>query len=142
MDACLLKCHFKRVRLLYEIAISYLQLKRLCTSLPAAGQSRTVVQSHHYGTLCEQLRQCAASWKKVAEGLRFHKYEISNIAADPMKIAEGAPESYMDAVISGWLDWGPGDVRGSEDVATLEALRVAVIRAGFVKVAGTLTLNS
>ena len=58
-----------------------------------------------------------------------------------MNIAEGT-SSYMDAVISEWLNWGPGDERGSEDVATLEALREALRRANFGKVAGTLTLES
>ena len=70
--------------------------------------------------------------------MRFHDYEIENIASDLTKLV-GSPGSYMDAVLSEWLNWGAGDERGSEDVATLEALREAVRRAGIGN--ATLTLN-
>ena len=117
-----------------------LQISLGPTSLPAAGQSRTVVDSRHYGALCEQLRPCVAGWRKIAEGLRFHNYEIENIGSDLTKLV-GSPGSYMDAVLSEWLNWGPGDKRGTKDLATLEALKEALNRADFGRVAGTLKLN-
>ena len=33
-------------------------------------------------------------------------------------------------MLSSWLQWAPGDARGSTDYATMEALRRAVNRAG------------
>ena len=57
-----------------------------------------------------------------------------------MKIM-GAPVSYMDAVLSVWMEKGPGDDRGSTDVATLEELVLAVRRANCGRIAQTLTLT-
>jgi hypothetical protein len=37
----------------------------------------------------------------------------------------------MDGVIEKWSHWAPRDARGSEDYATLEALRTTVNKAGF-----------
>ena len=73
--------------------------------------------------------------------MRFHDYEIENIASDLTKLV-GSPGSYMDAVLSEWLNWGPGDERGSKDLATLEALKEALNRAGYGRAAGTLKLSS
>ena len=108
-------------------------------SFPCVAQ-RTLVESRHYGILCQQLRPCAAKWREIAQGLRFHPGEIDNIQADPMKMM-GAPVSYMDAVLKVWMEKGPGDDRGSTDVATLEELVLAVRRANCGRIAQTLTLT-
>ena len=42
-----------------------------------------------------------------------------------------APGSFMDGMIDRWSQWAPGDARGSEDYATLEALIIAVDKAGY-----------
>jgi hypothetical protein len=42
-------------------------------------------------------------------------------------------------MIGDWLEWAPGDARGSEDYATLEHLQIAVSEAGFGVVASKLT---
>lgn len=101
---------------------------------------RTLIEDRHYGTLCEQLRPCAAKWDDIAKGLKFKGYEIGNIRADPMKLIN-APGSYLDAVLATWPLWAPGDKRGTEDNATLEALKSAVDSAGFGKIAKELTLK-
>ncbi len=38
--------------------------------------------------------------------------------------------NYIFDVIEFWLQWAPGDGRGSEDVATLEALQAALNSTG------------
>lgn len=101
---------------------------------------RTLVESRHYGILCQQLRPCAAKWREIAQGLRFHPGEIDNIQADPMKMM-GAPVSYMDAVLSVWMNRCAGDDRGSTDVATLEELALAVSRANCGRIEHALTLT-
>ena len=102
--------------------------------------THTFIASTDYGVLLEQLRPCASKWEAIAAGLRFTKDEIDNIKADHSKMA-GGPESYLGDVIGKWLHWAPGDARGSEDRATLEAMRRAVNKAGFGDVAGKLTLK-
>ena len=63
-----------------------------------------------------------------------------NIQADQMNFA-GGPGAYMDAVLSVWLEKGPGDDRGCTDVATLEELVLAVRRANYGRIAQDLTLT-
>ena len=53
---------------------------------------------------------------------------MSSIKATPALLA-GAPTSYLDAMLAEWQQWAPGDVRGSTDYATLDALKEAVVRA-------------
>ena len=41
----------------------------------------------------------------------------------------GAPTSYLDELLSKWLEWAPGDRRGSKGFATLEGLKDALRQA-------------
>lgn len=91
-------------------------------SLSLSHVARTVIEAHHYGTLCRQLRPHAAKWPDIAKGLDFQHSEIANIKADFTKMV-GGPGSYMDEVLSMWMDWGPNDARGTKDLATLEQLQ-------------------
>ena len=100
---------------------------------------RTLIKSYHYGRLCEQLRPCAAKWQNIAQSLGFEANEIENIKADPTKLIN-PPGSYMDCIIDKWSHWAPSDARGSNDYATLEALRDAVNKAGFSDIAPNLTI--
>ena len=102
---------------------------------------RTLIEDHHWGTLCEQLRPCAAKWDDIAKGLKFKGSEINNIRADPTRLVN-SPGSYLDAVLATWPCWAPGDKRGTEDYATLEALKRSVDSAGFGKIAEKLTLET
>ena len=87
----------------------------------------------------EQLDPCKAAWEKIAESLGFKEFEIAGIKADLTKVM-GGPEACLREVITKWLQWAPGDARGSSDYATLEALKSAVSKAGFGKAAAKLTL--
>ncbi len=99
-----------------------------------------MVDGHHFGILMEQLFQCKTEWERIAGGLRFHSYEIEGIRKTPMNVVQG-PEACLGAVLSQWFQWAARDARGSEGRATLEALKAAVDRAGFPKVANSLTLT-
>ena len=46
-----------------------------------------------------------------------------------------APKSYLSAMLSDWLQWAPGDNRGSTNYATLASLRDAVNNAGLGRAA-------
>ena len=102
---------------------------------------RTLIEDHHWGTLCEQLRPCAAKWDDIAKGLKFKGSEIENIRADLTRLVN-SPGSYLDAVLATWPCWAPGDKRGTKDYATLEALKRSVDSAGFGKIAEELTLET
>jgi hypothetical protein len=95
----------------------------------------TRLKAADYGCLCVKVRPCAAKWKLIAQSLRFTHNEISAIEANPRNVQ---PNSYLDNVVGVWLEWAPGDARGSEDYATLEQLQIAVNKAGYGAIASEL----
>ena len=89
---------------------------------------------HHFESICEHLHTCATKWKQIASSLNFTDSEISQIASDPQNLVAN---SFLDAVISDWLSFKPGDAR----YATLEKLKTAVNAAGFAKIGSQLALG-
>jgi hypothetical protein len=96
----------------------------------------TRLKATDYGCLCKKLHSCAAEWQCIAQSLRFTFSEISTIEANPRNVR---PTSFINNVVGLWLEWAPGDARGSKDYATLEQLQNAVSQAGFGVVASELT---
>ena len=84
--------------------------------------------------LCEKLGPCAYKWRLIAQGLGFTDHELCNIEAAPLLLT-GAPYSYLQAMLSRWLQWAPGDSRGSKCYASKECLRGAVNKAGMGQLA-------
>ena len=83
----------------------------------------------HYGSLLRQLSQHATKWKDIGTHLGFLPGELSNIEASPNSI-QGAPVSWLGAMLVQWLQWAPGNRQGSTSFATLEALKTALNQAG------------
>lgn len=75
--------------------------------------------------LCEKLGPYAHKWKEIAQALRFTPAEIQNIEATP-RLLHGAPSSWLREMLFNWIQWTPGNVRGSRDYATIESLRKAL----------------
>jgi hypothetical protein len=92
----------------------------------------------HYGRLCEKIKPCASHWKFIAASLSFTYNEIINIEANPRNVQSN---SFLNDVIGVWLNWAPGDGRGSKDYATLEHLQTAVSKAGCGLIASELTMG-
>jgi hypothetical protein len=97
----------------------------------------TRLEPCHYGILCEKFRSCAFKWKEIAQSLQFKYPEIEEIATH----RSGQPSSCLSDVIGKWLEWAPGDNRGSSEYATREQLLVAVEKAGFGRLASEVTLD-
>ena len=60
---------------------------------------------------------------------------MDNIQSNPMLLTESAPKSYLRVLLSQWLQWAPGDGRGSTGFATRESLRAALLRANLGQLA-------
>jgi hypothetical protein len=93
----------------------------------------------HFSILIEQLSDCAYKWREIGTHLKFKQDKLKNIEAKP-SLFSGAPESYLSELISEWMEWAPGDSRGSTNYANLENLKVAVSKAGFGATAAKLSL--
>ena len=81
-----------------------------------------------YNWICDRLRPHAHKWKEIGQGLGFRAAELKNIEADPKNLIN-APASYLYAMLDSWLQWAPGDDRGSRDYATVRSLSTAVDKA-------------
>ena len=89
--------------------------------------------------LC-QLKKHAAKWREIGIHLGFLPGELANIGGRP-NISEGAPVSWFAAMLEDWLQWAPGDCRGSISFATLKGLQKAFSEAGLGASAHDLSLK-
>ena len=83
----------------------------------------------HITRLLRQLKKHASKWREIGINLEFLPGELANIAARP-NLSEGAPVSLLGALLEEWIQWAPGDSRGSTDFATLESLKTALSDSG------------
>ena len=88
--------------------------------------SRLTTQNH--GVLFEQLAPYATSWRGIGITLGFTKGELDNIESSPT-LQVGTPRTWLAAMLSEWLQWTPGDSRGSTKSASLEDLKDALRKA-------------
>ena len=105
--------------------------------LPATGyfigsqqpSSLTRLTGSHHPHLFHQLAESASSWRQIGMHLGFRSGELDNIQNNPFLLSQ-APTSWVSAMLSQWLQWAPGDGRGSNSFATMEDLKVALNQAG------------
>ena len=100
----------------------------------------TRLKKEHLTQLYGQLSGHASKWKDIGTYLKFHNSELNTIEAKPSLYHEGT-EGFLREMLSKWLEWAPGDQRGSEQYATLEALKIAVSSAGLGTSAADLTIT-
>ena len=79
--------------------------------------------------ILSKLHKYSHKWRAIGMKLGFTLPELDNIEAMP-KLFNSAPTSFLDYMLSSWVEWAPGDARGSTAFATLDALRTAVDKAG------------
>ena len=89
----------------------------------------TVLTSGHYASLIQQLSSDAAKWRDIGIYLGFTTNELDIIQSKPALYTQG-PTSWLQEILSQWLQWAPGDSRGSTSFATLETLKTALSRVG------------
>ena len=89
-------------------------------------------------TIISILVKHAAQWREIGAGLKFTEYELDNIENMPLLLTS-APISWLRKMLTKWLQWAPGDNRGSTSFATLEALTAALKKIGFAATANDLS---
>ena len=86
------------------------------------------------------LTKHSTEWKEIGIHLGFLPSELGDIQARPL-LLNNAPKSWLSAMLAEWLEWAPGDGRGSKSVATVEALRDALNKAGFAVTAQSINAS-
>ena len=66
----------------------------------------------------------------IGTHLGFISGELSNIQARP-NLTPDAPLSWLRAMLEEWIQWAPGDSRGSTKFANIKDLKTALREAGF-----------
>ena len=79
--------------------------------------------------LFRKLKKHASKWREIGLHLGFLPGELSNIEARP-NLIQGAPVSYLGALLEESIQWAPRDSRGSAGFATLDSLKAALVDAG------------
>ena len=76
----------------------------------------------------------AGQWQELGTALGFNNNELELILNKPLLLLR-APKSYLREMISQWLQWGPGDGRGSVDFANTVAIHKALFSINLAPVA-------
>ena len=99
------------------------------TSPPTPGTQSIRITEQQHSILLEQLTKHSTKWRAIGLPLGFLPTELDNIRDRPLLLSN-APTSWLSAMLSEWLQWAPGDSRGSTSFATLEGLKDALREAG------------
>ena len=70
----------------------------------------------------------------------FSNEEMDTIECTPMLFLRGGPSGYLEQLLSQWLQWAPGDGRGSTGFATRESLIDGLLKADLGGLAEQCTL--
>ena len=98
----------------------------------------TKLSENNHSILYESLAKYSAKWHEIGTYLRFLPSELEEIKARP-GLYGTAPKSWLSAILADWLQWAPGDQRGSTECATLEGLSDALNKAGLSEAAQSIT---
>ena len=83
--------------------------------------------------LCK-LNPHASKWREIGTHLGFHQGELDNIEHKPLLLNEG-PKAWIREMLREWLEWAPGDSRGSSSSASIECLKCALDKSGLAQTA-------
>ena len=85
-----------------------------------------------------KLESYAAKWRDIGKSLGFSEQEMDTIQSNPFLMTQGAPKSYLRELLTQYLQWGPGDRRGSKGFPTRDSLRMALQQANLSQLASRL----
>ena len=83
-----------------------------------------------HAKICNELEDYAAKWREIggAVAMGFSEGELNNIQANQMLLTQSPPKSFLKEMVSQWLQWAPGDGRGSTGCATKKSLVAALYK--------------
>ena len=111
----------------------------VCVFIGVTGDLR--IADKHLSGLFQQLKKHAFKWREIGMHLGFLPGELSTIEGRPSLI-QGAPVSYLGALLEESIQWAPGDSRGSTSFTTLDSLKAALNEAGLGAAAHDLKIVS
>ena len=110
-------------------------------SQPSSCDTQQLTEIPHLAMLLSKLNDHAFCWRDIGSSLGFKQGELSNIDASVRQQDNPGPVGCLRAMLSQWLQWAPGDNRGSPLFATLDALKTALRDSGLGAIASSISLH-
>ena len=88
-----------------------------------------------HSSIYDKLKDRAANWRDIGKELGFKEGEMNNIQSNLVLLTQSPPNSFLREMLSQWLQWAPGDGRGSTGYASKESLRAALLRTNLGQLA-------
>ena len=99
---------------------------------PKPVQTITRLTKSHLSWLVQELSEHSASWMQIGAGLGFTHSELSIVR----NTHPGSdPKDCLRQMLSQWLEWAPGDSRGSTMSANLERLQIVLVSVNLTETA-------
>ena len=90
---------------------------------------RLMLSERHLPELLSKLNDHACRWRDVGMYLGFRQGELDNIEGKPSLHSSG-PKGWLREMLREWLEWAPGDSRGSSSYASIDSLKCALDKSG------------
>ena len=123
-------------------AIEVIGEEGIANSLRAKYCYRTQLKQDEHGYLFRQLSKYADHWRAIGANLQFTQSELNKIGNATYLFKQRSSSDLLSTMLSQWLQWAPGDARGSTNFATLEALIDALRKVNLDAVAHDLLSRS
>ena len=94
----------------------------------------TILSDKDHADIYNKLNRHAAKWRDIGGALGFTEGEMDNITGR-LFMMQLAPNSWLRELLTQWLQWAPGDRRGSTGYATKESLRAALMSVNLGRLA-------
>ena len=124
---CCLKNEAKKYAKLMPLQRLWLVATPVATEKPKLSES-------HLSELLTKLNDHACRWRDIGMYLGFREGELDNIQGKPLLFNEG-PKAWLKEMLREWLEWSPGDSRGSDAFASIESLKCALDKCGLTQTA-------
>ena len=108
--------------------------QRLWLVVTPVATEKCKLSESHLPELLIKLNDHASRWRDIGMYLGFRKGELDNIAGSPLLWTE-SPRSWLREILGAWLEWAPGDSRGSDAFASIENLKCALDKSGLAQTA-------
>ena len=109
-------------------------LQRLWLVATPVATEKCKLSEFHLPELLSKLNNHASRWRDIGMYLGFHRGELDNIEGKPSLHSSG-PKGWLREMLSDWLEWAPGDSRGSDVFASIESLKCALNKSGLAQTA-------
>ena len=94
----------------------------------------TILSDKDHADIYNKLKEHAAKWRDIGGALGFTEGEMDTIQGRPFTM-QLAPNSWLREMLGQWLQWAPGDGRGSTGYATKESLHAALMSVNLGRLA-------